>query len=120
LLLIPGTPAAEEVNLLAPAMRALWTARALLITGQRRAMTWRFDMVPPPGLKLGRVAVARVRRAVGEMRLRNGHIARDCWRRDSMATAASEQRLVEAGIGFGGDEREGRYQGKKLNWEGRR
>jgi hypothetical protein len=37
-----------------------------------------------------------------------------------MATAASEQRLVEAGIGFGGDEREGRYQGKKLNWEGRR
>lgn len=35
-----------------------------------------------------------------------------------MVTAASEQRLVEAGIGFDGVEREGRYQGEKLNWEG--
>ena len=43
-------------------------------------------MVPPPGLVLGRVAVDRERRAVGEVRLRNGHIARDCWRRDSMGT----------------------------------
>lgn len=45
-------------------------------------------MVPPPGLVLGRVAVESERRAVGEVRLRNGHIARDCWRRDSMGDNA--------------------------------
>jgi len=42
-------------------------------------------MVPPPGLVLGRVAVASERSAEGAVRLRNGHMARDCWRRDSMA-----------------------------------
>lgn len=52
-------------------------------------------MVPPPGLVLGRVAVESERRAVGEVRLRNGHIARDCWRRDSMGTM---QLLVLVGL----------------------
>lgn len=40
-------------------------------------------MVPPPGL--GRVDVARERSVAGEVRLRNGHMARDWLRSDSMA-----------------------------------
>ena len=80
--LIEDTPAAQEVNRLAPLMRAVCTARALLITGQRRARTCRFDIVPPP--VLGRVAVDRVRSVAGAVRFRKGHMVRDCWSRDSM------------------------------------
>lgn len=54
------------------------------MTGQRRPRTCRLDMVPPPGLVLGRVAVERVRRVVGDVRLRKGHIVRDCCKRASM------------------------------------
>ena len=43
-------------------------------------------MVPPPGLVLGRVAVDRDRKVVAEVRFRKGHMARDCWRRDSMGS----------------------------------
>lgn len=38
-------------------------------------------MVPPP---VGRVALDSVRKVPGGVRLRNGHMARDCWRRDSI------------------------------------
>lgn len=81
---IPETPAAREVKRLEPLRRALCTARALLMTGQRRPRTCRLDIVPPPGLVLGRVAVERVRRVVGDVRLRKGHIVRDCCKRASM------------------------------------
>lgn len=71
---------AAEVKCLAPAMRALWTAKALLITGQRRATTCRLEMVPPPapapGLEQGWAEVANVRIVADEVRLRKGHRAR--------------------------------------------
>jgi hypothetical protein len=69
---------AAEVKCLAPAMRALWTAKALLITGQRRATTCRLEMVPPPapGSEQGWAEVANVRIVADEVRLRKGHRAR--------------------------------------------
>jgi hypothetical protein len=70
--------AAAEVNRLELAMRALWTASALLMTGQRRAMACRLDIVPPPGLVLdGVIVVVSERRVAAEVRFRNGHMARD-------------------------------------------
>jgi hypothetical protein len=66
-----------EVKCLAPAMRALWTARALLITGQRRATTCKLEIVPPPGLEPGCGVVDNVRIVADEVRLRKGHMARD-------------------------------------------
>ena len=62
------------------------TANALLITGQRRAMTWRLDMVPPPGLLPPAlpVLVDSERRVAGDVRWRNGQSERDCWRRASI------------------------------------
>ena len=41
-------------------------------------------MVPPPG-ETCRVVVERERRVAGEVLLRNGHMERDCLRRDSIA-----------------------------------
>lgn len=49
------------------------------MTGQRRAMVCRLDMLPPHGEAL-RVEVERERRVAGEVFLRNGHIDFD-WRR---------------------------------------
>lgn len=61
----------------AMARRELWTAIALFMIGQRLAMTWRFEMVPPPGLAVGRVAVERERRVDGEVRFKKGQRERE-------------------------------------------
>ena len=57
---------------------------ALPMTGQRRARTWRLDMVPPPGETWRVVVVERDRSVAGDVLLRNGHMERDCLRRDSI------------------------------------
>ena len=54
-------------------MRALWTARALFMTGHRRAMNCRLVMVPPPGEWW--VAVDKERRVDGEVFFKKGHMA---------------------------------------------
>ena len=63
-------------------MRALWTASALFMTGQRLAINCRFVIVPPPGDWC--VAVERERRVAGEVFFRNGHMALDWLSRDSI------------------------------------
>ena len=64
---------AAEVKCLVLAMQALCTAKALLITGRRRATTRKLEIVPPPGLEPGCV---NVRIVADEVRLRKGHMAR--------------------------------------------
>ena len=49
-------------------------------------------MVPPP--VPGRVAVERVRRVAGAVRLRKGHIERDCWSMASMVKIELNQNNV--------------------------
>lgn len=56
---------------------------ALPMTGHRRAMTWRLEMVPTPG-EIGRVAVERERRVLIGVELRNGHMDRDCLNKASI------------------------------------
>ena len=56
-------------------MRALCTARALFMTGHRRAMNWRLVMVPPPGDWW--VVVDSVRKAPGEVFFKKGHMPLD-------------------------------------------
>lgn len=68
---------------------AVCTAIALPMTGHRRAMVWRLEIVPPPG-ETRRVVVERVRRVAGQVDFRNGHMARDCLRRASMIATKSE------------------------------
>ena len=54
-------------------VRALCTARALPMTGQRRASTCRFDIMPPLG-DIPRVLVDNARRVVGDVLFRKGHM----------------------------------------------
>jgi hypothetical protein len=52
---------------------AVWMASALPMTGQRRAMVCRLDMLPPPG-EVWRVEVERDRRVAGEVFFKKGHM----------------------------------------------
>ena len=73
-LTMPVPPAAFP-KLRRELMRALWTARALFMTGHRRAMNCRFVMVPPPGD--WRVEVDKVRRVAGEVFFKKGQTPLD-------------------------------------------
>lgn len=55
------------------------------MTGQRRAMSCRLDMAPPPGAVCWTLAlVERERRVAVEVLFRKGHMCFDWRRRDSM------------------------------------
>jgi hypothetical protein len=62
---------------------AVWTAMALPMTGQRRAMVCRLDMLPPPGEewkeRVGPLVADSALRVAGEVFFKKGHIALD-WR----------------------------------------
>lgn len=64
------------------------------MTGQRRATTWRLDIVPPP--TLGEVLVESARRVLAEVFLRNGHKRRDWFRSGSIAMIFSDYFLVDS------------------------
>jgi hypothetical protein len=58
--------------------------------GQRRARTWRLDMLPAPGETWWPVAVVESERKVaGEVLWRNGHMDRDWCSRASMVANSS-------------------------------
>lgn len=67
---------------------------ALPMTGHRRAMTCRLEIVPPPG-EMERVAVERDLRVLVGVELRKGHMDRDCLNRASIFQSISDDaRLV--------------------------
>lgn len=55
------------------------------MTGQRRAIVCKFDMLPPPGEACHlAVEVDSDRRVAGEVFFKKGHMALDCRRTESM------------------------------------
>lgn len=68
------------------------------MTGQRRAKTCRFDMLPPPGEALWALVVESERRVAGDVFFKNGHMDRDWRRSDSMVgNVAIEQVRLKLG-----------------------
>lgn len=72
---------------------AVCTAIALPMTGQRRAMVCRLDMLPPQGEEACRAEVERARSVAGEVFFKNGHMDFD-WRRTASMVAASKRMRV--------------------------
>ena len=83
------------------------------MTGQRRAMTFKLDMLPPPGEALWEVVVDKERRVAGEVLCRNGHMLRD-WRMN----ASIVEDCVRSAVGRGrsGFER-GEVKTGVLQWQ---
>lgn len=71
---------------------AVCMARAFPMTGQRRAMVCRLDILPPPGeaWRAG-VVVERERRVAGQVFFKNGQTALDWRRTASMVAVAIDQ-----------------------------
>lgn len=112
------TPPKAPASALLP-MRALWTARALPMMGQRRASTWRFDMLPAPGETSWPAAVVeRARSVAGDVFERNGHMDLDWRSRASMmvggeiASARAQRNTCtrDCNCGSKGEEDRGRLE----------
>jgi hypothetical protein len=74
---------------------AVWTAMAFPMTGQRRAMVCRLDMLPPQG-EAWRADVERARSVAGDVFFKKGHMAFD-WRRTASMIAVSNCAVVLRG-----------------------
>lgn len=73
------------------------------MTGQRRAIVCKFDMLPPPGEACQRaLEVDNDRRVAGEVLFKKGHIALDCRRTASMVAVVVRelQREIEYVCGY--------------------
>lgn len=71
---------------------------ALPMTGHRRAMTCKLEMVPPPG-EIERVAVERDLRVLVGVEFRNGHMDRDCLNKASIFSMNQRRCLLLACYG---------------------
>lgn len=89
--------ARSAVTLPIPIPRDFAVCMAGPITGQRAAVLVKFDMLPPPG-EAWRVEVESARRVVGEVLLRNGHMALDWRSTASMMTGNLRSCREELGI----------------------